>query len=376
MQELTCCYCGGVVDAWMTLPSVPPMQNRLYASPVEARNALSVSLEVNICSSCQHLYLKKSAIETFDCCYNNEQLGSDVASRHLEEVADILAGVCSDRSARIVEIGCGRGELLNIMESRGYRNLKGYDPVVRPGENPLVEPVFWSSDVGDGLIDLLILRHTLEEMRDPDEFLAAARSVLSPKGWVYCEFTPSNDVIAENDFFSIYPEYFNLFSIESIMRLFQRVGLRSSSMRSYFSGRWLGLFARNGNMNSRPCWDDILKDLAKALRRLPGPVVLWGAGGRGENLLSYCGLDTSVIEYVVDINPAKQGMYIPPFGQKVIAPEDLPRIGAKSVVVASGKYFSEIKSRAPEGCRCIMLESLSGQIDDQFRHDEDVNHEF
>jgi len=69
--------------------------------------------------------------------------------------------------------------------------------------------------------------------------------------------------------------------------------------------------------------------------------VVWGAGSKGVSFLN--ALKDLQIEYVVDINPRKQGMYIPGTGQQIVRPEFLRDYQPDVIVVMNPVYRREIR---------------------------------
>ncbi len=91
-------------------------------------------------------------------------------------------------------------------------------------------------------------------------------------------------------------------------------------------------------------WKNKLQEIAHKNQR----VVLWGAGSKGVNFLNIL-KEQQQIEYVVDINPHKEGKYIPGTGQKIMSPEFLLDYQPDLVIIMNPIYESEI---------CKMLENI------------------
>jgi hypothetical protein len=71
-------------------------------------------------------------------------------------------------------------------------------------------------------------------------------------------------------------------------------------------------------------------------------VVVWGAGSKGVTFLNTF-KDQNLIEYAVDINPRKQGMYIPGTGQKIVSPFFLSEYQPSVIIVMNPIYQDEIE---------------------------------
>jgi hypothetical protein len=352
---MRCRFCGAATNTVLSFEAVTPLQNRFFASREEAAEFPLIPLDVSVCECCGHVHIGKDSVVEFDESYNNEQSGSTIASTHMAIVADHLTARLTDHNAKIVEIGCGRGEFLGILAERGYAGVQGYDPVAG-GQTDYISSTYWSG-ASDGDIDLFVLRHTLEEIPDPHGFAEEMAASLSPRGLVYCEITNADRVTGQFDAFSVYPECTNIFSLKSLHLLLRKFGIELQAVWSFFDGHWVGYLGRKIPASRiGEDWNGRLQRIRAKVRSAVQPAVLWGAGGRGGNMLNFCNVDTSLIEYVVDVNPAKQGMYIPPYGQLVISPDRLREISPGTVFVASEKYLPEIIKEVPEGCDVRVLE--------------------
>ena len=71
--------------------------------------------------------------------------------------------------------------------------------------------------------------------------------------------------------------------------------------------------------------------------------VVWGAGAKGVTFLNGTDPDATLIDRIVDVNPRKQGKFVPCSGQQVIQPEELAAAPPSLVIVMNGLYTDEIK---------------------------------
>lgn len=353
-----CNVCNGSTTEFLRLKDVPPIQNRFLEHETHATQFQKTNVKFFWCENCRHISIHKDSIVEFDADYNNEQSDSGVAKAHLDRVVENIKALLPDKNSKIVEIGCGRGDLLNSLLQEGYVNLKGYDPVAETSSS-LIESRYWvGSDTAD--IDLLILRHTLEEIPALNDFIELISKSLKPSGRVYIEFTNASKLVSDLDPFSIYPECTNIFSVGSISLLLRRYGFELEIVQEYFRGSWLGLWVNKfSEFTETAGWMRNIERIKNNILALPKPIVLWGAGGRGGNLLSFCHIDTTLIPYVVDVNKAKQGLFIPPYGQKVISPTELATMPVGCVLIASNKYRAEITPHLPIDCMIFSLDELS-----------------
>ena len=96
----------------------------------------------------------------------------------------------------------------------------------------------------------------------------------------------------------------------------------------------------------RDTWQRRLRVLAGE-----GPCVVWGAGAKGVMFLNHVEAGVDVVQAVVDLNPRKQGRFVPGTGQPIIPPAAVRQIAARTVLVANSNYLTEIRDLLRhEGC--------------------------
>jgi len=79
--------------------------------------------------------------------------------------------------------------------------------------------------------------------------------------------------------------------------------------------------------------------------RKAGVCVVWGAGAKGATLLNTIDSQNTMVDYVVDINPNKQGKFIPGTGHPIHPPAHLQKFPATGILLMNPNYFSEIRDQ-------------------------------
>jgi len=193
------------------------------------------------------------------------------------------------------------------------------------------------------LADLLLGNNVLAQVNDLNDFVAGLRILLAPRGVITIEFPHLMRLVEENQFDTIYHEHFSYFSLYSTERIFAAHGLavfdveelptHGGSLRIYArhsedvskpeSGRLLDLRSREADAGiaTLTYYTSFAKNVEETKRKLldflirakrEGKVVVgYGAPGKGNTLLNYCGIRTDFLDYTVDRSPHKQGKFLP-----------------------------------------------------------------
>jgi SAM-dependent methyltransferase len=207
--------------------------------------------------------------------------------------------------------------------------------------------------VPDSAADLLIGNNVLAHVPDLNDFVAGMKIVLKPGGVITMEFPHLLSLVEQNQWDTIYHEHFSYFSFATVSQVFAAHGLRlfdvdrlpthGGSLRIYGAHddddahpdtehtrellaleRAAGLdeLATYAAYGQRVAADkmDILAFLIEC-RRDGRRVVGYGAPAKGNTLLNYCGVGPEFIDYTCDLNPHKQGHFLPGSHIPIRSPE-------------------------------------------------------
>ncbi len=311
-------------------------------------------LGVQLCTACHLVQLTHTVKpERMFSTYRYVPSTSATWVDHCDELAEAVAAAASLRSGDlVVEIGSNDGTLLRAFQRRGYRVL-GVDPAANIAAEATASGVptvnyFFGRRVAEllaasyGTARAVVSTNVLAHVPNPVDLLRGVRTMLAP-GAMYVNESPSlAELIGHNEFDTIYHEHVSYLSLDALVALFDRSGLRlvdavpqsthGGSLRVFgvlssdpraASARvhqllateqltgiadpaQLGQFAqRVADMREQ------LRELIQQLQRDGRRVAAYGATAKGNTLLGYCGLTRRDVEYIVDRNPMKQGMLTP-----------------------------------------------------------------
>ena len=126
---------------------------------------------------------------------------------------------------KIIEVGCGKADFLTLLESSGYQDVFGYDTTYDGDAKNILKRYLREDDETN--TDLFILRHTLEHIPKPYNFLKMLKKINQGKGFIYIE-VPCLDWIRENNaFYDVAYEHCNYFTLHTLKLLFSNNFLTS-----------------------------------------------------------------------------------------------------------------------------------------------------
>lgn len=329
---------------------LPVLQNRTFADAASAR--ASAAADMLLVQDQRTGLVFNDAFDadklSYDSDYQNEQAHSGQFQRHLDDVEGVVARHFGGRS--LIEVGCGKGWFLELLRERGYA-VTGIDPAYE-GSNPDVIKAPFTAEL-DLRAEAIVLRHVLEHIGDPMSFLGEIARANGGSGLIYIEVPCLDWIIEHKAWFDLFYEHVNYFRLADLERAFGRV-LEAGRL---FGGQYLYIVADLASLRSlegpgvEPLRlpDDFSASLDRAVdivRRDSGRgSAIWGASSKGVIYSLFLQRAGVSVDQVVDINPAKQGRYLPLSGARVSSPQEamaaLP--DGANLFVMNSNYLEEIR---------------------------------
>lgn len=341
--------------------AVPLFQNVVYRSRAEALAADKGAVELAACAHCGFVFNAAFQPEAlhYNPQYQNEQAHSQVFVQHLEQVFELLQQH-HIRQQRVVEVGCGKGFFIDFLRQRGVDAI-GFDPAYE-GDNPAIVKDYFS-DRYPIQASFVVLRHTLEHVAEPLQFLHQIAQANGHRGKIYIE-VPTFDWIVEHEAVEdIFYEHCNYFTIETLSNLF-----RTSHTGTLFGGQYIYLVAHLSELH-RPeqipaarnrgyqSVFDHVRQRYQQLAQASEHTAIWGAGAKGSTFLNLVDAQGQHIRLVVDINPRKQGHFVGGTGHAIVGPAELAEANIDTVLVMNANYLQEIEQvTKPLGIRLLTLD--------------------
>ena len=246
---------------------------------------------------------------------------------------------------KVVEIGCGKAFFMDMLLAEGY-DVTGFDPTYE-GDSPKVVKDFFSDKYSGIEASFIILRHTLEHIANPLEFINTVAAANSYKGKIYIEVPTFEWIMKHNAIEDIFYEHCNYFTLETLQMLFT-----DSVGGHIFNGQYIYVIADLDKVKKDIEKKDITPYIAKFKERLTGyhallanagATAIWGVGAKGSTFLNLLDKKAEKVKCVVDINPKKQHRYVGGTGHYIIKPDELKEYGIENIIVMNENYIDEIR---------------------------------
>jgi hypothetical protein len=373
-----CPCCGHPLgETFYKVGPVPVHSCLMLDSADEAKRFPTGMVRLALCEACG--FVTNTAFDPVWSAYAPNYEDQQSFSATFNSFAGKLAVELVERHAlhgkRAVEIGCSKGDFMALLCEAGGMETVGIDPsavegrVAKPSRGSMrFLPEYYGPQHLALPADLLCCRHTLEHIRDVHATLDLMRqhAAMTP-GAVLCIEVPDATRIWKGCAFEdIYYEHCSYFTAGSLAAAVRRAGFAVTDLRREYGDQYLVLEAcldatrdRRFDIEESPAdtardvaafCDRIGHVLSDSRARVAGPrsrgerVAIWGSGSKCVSFLRTLGLAEG-IDAIVDINPFKQGKYVPGTYHEVLAPEDLAADPPDLVIAMNALYVDEIKAK-------------------------------
>jgi SAM-dependent methyltransferase len=382
---VSCRLCGSErLRSVLDLGATPPCELFLTEDGLDAPEP-TYPLHLRLCEACLLLQIPALILpeETFvDYAYYASFSDSWVehARRYVDTATERLG---LDADSRVVEVASNDGYLLQHVVERGISCL-GIEPSVNVGEAArergvptltafLDEAVAEQVRAEHGPADLVAANNVYAHVPDLLGFTRALRTLLADDGWLTIEVHHALNLVTLGQFDTVYHEHFQYYTVLSISRALETAGLRvvdvellashGGSIRVWAqpaesaaeptpavaealaAEEAAGLHEVAGYLDLEPRAQQVRQELLRFLldaKAAGKRVVGYGAPGKGNTLLNYCGIRSDLLEYTVDRNPYKHGRFTPGTRIPIHPPERIEADRPDVVLVLPWNLETEI----------------------------------
>ncbi|HEV7163512.1 MAG TPA: class I SAM-dependent methyltransferase [Solirubrobacteraceae bacterium] len=385
MTQTTCRFCGAPVEAVFADLGMSPLANSYL--PPEGANGMEpfYPLRALVCGECFLVQLEE--FETPEAIFSDYAYFSSYSSSWIEHSRryseQMIERLGLDEDSHVVEIASNDGYLLQFFHERQIPVL-GIEPAanvakvaLQKGIPTLVE--FFgretaSSLAGESSADLLLGNNVLAHVPDLNDFVAGMKILLADDGVITMEFPHLMRLMEDNQWDTIYHEHFSYFSFLTVSRVFEAHGLRlfdveelpthGGSLRIYGAhaedrGKPETSAARELRERERAAGYEELDTYLGYGRRVERDkrqilsflidlkeqglsIAGYGAPAKGNTLLNYCGVGRDYIDFTCDLNPHKQGHFLPGSHIPIRSPEEIRELRPDVVLILPWNLKDEI----------------------------------
>ncbi|HET8691188.1 MAG TPA: class I SAM-dependent methyltransferase [Steroidobacteraceae bacterium] len=361
-----CRFCNHVLThTFVDLGTSPLCQKHVTPERFDEAEAV-YPLHVYVCDRCFLVQLPAYVPreEIFDGDYAYFSSYSDSWLRHAERYVSMMIGRFGLGSgSQVVEIASNDGYLLQYFVKAGVPVL-GVEPTANTAEAatrkgvPTLNEFFGTETatrlrISHGPADVILGNNVLAHVPDINDFVEGVRTLLAPDGVATFEFPQLMHLVGRGYWDTIYHEHYSYLSFTTVELIFAHHGLTLFDVEELPThGGSIRVYARHAGSGAHAVKPSVaaMKEIEAAaghydldyyrgfgervkeskrailellidIKRRGKTIAGYGAPGKGNTLLNYCGIGTDFLDYTVDRNPHKQGNFLPGSRIPICAPE-------------------------------------------------------
>jgi SAM-dependent methyltransferase len=364
---------AGTMEIFHTARRVPTNSCILLSTKEEALAYPTGDIALGFCRACG--FVSNTAFDAklteYSGRYEETQGFSPTFQRFHRDLADRVIERFSLKDRDILEIGCGKGEFLLLLCEGGRNRGVGFDPGYRadrfaPAADEHVRFVadFYTEKCIDTAADFVCCKMTLEHIPTTLEFMRTVRAAQGDRqAEIFFMIPEAQRILRDCAFEDVYYEHCSYFSPHSLEHLFSAAGFFPTAIGFEYAGQYLTIAADTRDKGAGKLTTDAdLVELAAWVAKFPAlfeaqlawwrarfaelkergqTAVIWGSGSKGVSFLTSLGLQDEVAA-AVDINPHRQGYFMPASGHRIVGPQDLVELKPDVVIVMNPIYREEI----------------------------------
>ncbi|MGS4991841.1 class I SAM-dependent methyltransferase [Roseibium sp. RP-7] len=383
----TCRTCGSE-DLLLFLPMGAHPPANLFASAADRdQPQVAFPLNTQACLDCGLIQVADQVPADFFTNYLYVPSGAATMHSHFAELAEVA--VSKANGGLIVDIGCNDGLMLSHANRLGGKTL-GVDPAanlatIAQERGVRVHTAFFNPETAaelrasEGPATVITTSNTFNHIDDLHGFTEGVLTLLDDDGVFIIEVPWGKEILETNEFDNVYHEHLSELSLLSIVRLGESVGLdvvdvtklpvHGGSMRIFMQPAALKVERaaivdemledeRQAGMTEAATYQDfaervhqIRNDLTGLLAELKAEgksIAGYGAPAKGNTLLNFFGIGTETLDFLVDRNTLKQGLFSPGMHIPVLSPDAVAERQPDYLLVLAWNFLDEIREQMAE----------------------------
>jgi len=384
-----CRFCNTLLEQVVVDLGETPLANSFLSKKMLNEKEEFFPLKVLVCKKCHLVQLEE--VETPQNIFTNYAYFSSYSKSFLDHAKNYVSMMIDrfhiDNDNFVVEIASNDGYLLQFFKEKNIP-LLGIEPaenIARIAKEKEINTIneFFGKELAKKLIkkhkkaDLIICNNVIAHVPKINDFVSGLKILMSENGIITIEFPHLMELVDHNQWDTIYHEHFSYFSFFVMQKILEKNQLKifdvekipthGGSLRIFCTHsenkiikiqesvhNLLKLEKEKGMMEvsyyqnfSKKIIDGInqFTEFCDNVKNEGKTIVGYGAPAKANTFLNCCMIKQDIFEYVVDLSPHKQGLYLPGSHIHIKSPDEIKKSKPDYVVVFPWNLKEEIMSQ-------------------------------
>lgn len=317
-----------------------------------------ISFDLVKCDSCGLIQLgdlSNISEDYYDEYYMTTSFSSQL-TEYVDWLSDKFISTFNLSGKKLFEIGCGDGQFLKLFDeknviTKGFEPSKVFFDEAKKKNLDVINDYFTSKVVKKDEFDAFVSRAVFEHLKNPNEILRDIFFALKDGGVGLIEVPSFEKAIKQRRYYDVFTDHVAYYTKQSLGMLLERNGFELVESFNSFNDEFIVAFFRKNISYSLPHFikdfENYIKTFQKDFIKLQqdySSIAMWGAGAKGNALLSMAGFTDKDIDYVIDSDPFKIGKYTIGSHIPIVSPELLLEKKPDVIILTALAYADEIVS--------------------------------
>lgn len=334
-------------------------QKLLHTKDIKNREKSNVSLYK--CKNCQMVQINTDELsqdEYFED-YLMSRSCTELYTEYDKTLAKEFVSKFNLKGKRVIEIGCGDGYFAERLIKEGAI-VEAIEPSKTACEIVAKRGVHCYNTFLDESVDryvhqkydAFVSKQVIDLVKEPNAFLKNLAKILKPEAKGLIDAPSWTKTLLDRRYYDILPDRVSYFTALTLTRMMEQNNFHVMEVHHVADDEYVLAYAcyeakKEGLLSEfKQEFNDFKKDFLEMMQRYESQkktVVAWGAGAKGASLLSFSGMDSKRILYVIDKDPHKNGLYLPGSLLKIVSPETLNgKKQPSAIIITAAMFYKEI----------------------------------
>jgi methylation protein EvaC len=378
-----CRICGEISEEFLDL-GMQPFANKYPKNQQDVADEIKMKMAIEFCTECKSAQI--SSVVDRNLMFEDYYYLSSVNSELVKHFTDLAENELS-KCKFVVDIGSNDGILLRPLKKNGIKCL-GIDPSQNVGELANKEGLetiisFYNQAVGRsikhkfGVPDAIVASSVFTHIENPSDFISDLKIICNDRTSIYIEIEYLKNLLNNLQFERFYFDRPHYYSVHGMKELFSREGFDLTSVKEinpHGGSLRLKFQLKSANAKIEKSVDDYLLDEMSSLssdkisnfalsvvsaakylknqlielKESQKTVIGFGCPARVATITNFCGIDSSLIEYIAEDSPLKIDRLSPGKHIPIIDSKKLKDMDFDVFIVFAYEYFESIKSKTEQ----------------------------